>query len=665
MLVFDIESDGLLPELEVIHCLNVIDRRTGKRLSFNGGVYKDGTPAQRDGTIEDGLLLLMESDAIAGHKIIWYDIPAIKKIYPWFRPTGRVFDSLVCAQVIWTNVKDKDFELLRNGKLRPDFEKRGLIGKHSLEAWGWRLGRYKGDFDPARYKRDDGTPHTWKSVGFSKDMDVYGRQDVEVTLRLIEKIEEKNYSQECLELEHRVSEIIFRQHERGFAFDMQAAEKLTALLQRRQAEISGGLQKVFKPWWAPDIKKGSALFTPKRPDKKRGYTAGVQFTKVKLVVFNPASRPHIANRLRALYDWKPTEFTDGGQPKIDESTLDPLPWPEAKLLLEYLTVEKRLGQVATGKKAWLTSAVRTGLYGRETDGVLRIHGNVNTNGAVTGRMTHNDPNVAQCPKVGVEYGAECRACFIATPGLLLVGCDAEGLELRCLAHFMARYDDGAYVLVVVNGKKEDGTDVHTVNMRAAGLNTRDSAKTFIYALIYGAGDFKLGSIVYDDLTDEQRVRFHAKYPTPRKQAGALKRLGTARRARIMTNLPALGKLVEAVKAAVKRNGYLKGLDGRLLHIRSEHSALNTLLQSAGAIVMKRSLVLFEDTVAAPLRSSKGATVEYVANIHDESQQETNEQHAEKVGRGFAECIRLAGTHYNFRCPLAGSYGIGKSWASTH
>src|SRR5690606_22039398 len=120
-------------------------------------------------------------------------------------------------------------------------------------------------------------------------------------------------------------------------------------------------------------------------------------------------------------------------------------------------------------------------------------------------------NVAQTPRVGTPYGADCRACFVASPGYVLVGCDAEGLELRMLAHYMAPYDGGAYVEAVVNGRKEDETDVHNVNKRAAGLNKRDSAKTFIYALIYGAGDYKLGEIVYSDFTDEQRAKFNRKY----------------------------------------------------------------------------------------------------------------------------------------------------------
>jgi DNA polymerase I-like protein with 3'-5' exonuclease and polymerase domains len=227
---------------------------------------------------------------------------------------------------------------------------------------------------------------------------------------------------------------------------------------------------------------------------------------------------------------------------------------------------------------------------------------------------------------------------------------------------MARYDGGAYAETVVNGKKEDQSDVHNVNKRAVGLNKRDSAKRWVYALIYGAGDFKLGTIVYDDFSEQQRRAFLDEHRTKSKREGVLKRLGEASRARIMKNLPALAKLVEAVKAAMKTRGHLVGLDGRLLHCRAEHSALNTLLQSAGAVAMKKALVLLNDSLI-PYRSTN--TAAFCANVHDEWQIETEEAIADDIGRTAAEAIRRAGVHYNFRCPLAGSYKVGPTWASTH
>lgn len=677
MLVFDLESDGLLEELSIIHCINLIDRRTGKAYAFNRGKYKDGSFAPHDGSLEDGLKMLEEADCIAGQNIISFDCPAIQKLYPKWKPRGKVFDTKVCSSVIWTNMFDVDMRLLSTGKLPAAFRTNGLIGRHSLEAWGYRLGEYKGDFKPGDYLDEEGEKHTWKTIGFTQEMDTYGRQDPVVTLKLVEKIESKMYSQECLDLEHRVAQIIFKQHERGFAFDMNRAEALSGTLLKRHAEIAAELTLQFDPWYAPEVAKGTAVFTPKKDNKKQGYTEGAPFSRVKCVVFNPASRDHIADRLAKVRGWKPSVFTDGGKPQIDETVLGALPWPEAKILSEYLMVEKRLGMVATGKQAWITKAVRTGIYGMPNPkNEYRIHGTVNSNGAVTGRMTHNHPNVGQTPAVrkgkgdvillGTEggYGAECRELFEAGPGLLLVGCDAEGLELRILAHFMAKYDNGAYADAVVNGKKELGTDVHTVNRNAIGLNVRDNAKTFVYAMIYGAGDYKLGTIVYDDFNEDTRSLFNATYKTKAKRASALKALGTNRRARLMSNLPALGKLVDAVKAAVKARGYLMGLDGRQLHVRSEHAALNTLLQSGGALVMKKALVLLDDALELSVRSTS-AVAAFVANIHDEVQLEVSKENAEQVGALAADCIRLAGEHFRLRCPLSGSYAVGANWKETH
>lgn len=650
MLVFDIETDGLLDTMTRIHCVNVLDRITGKTFSFNSGVYADGSPAPRDGAIEDGLKMLSEADEFGGHNLIAFDIPVLQKLYPSWTYRARVVDTLVIVDVIYTNIKDRDFARLASGALPEEFRTSGLIGRQSLEAWGYRLGVRKGDFDPkTSTNHDTMKPHTWATIGYTKEMDEYARQDPEVSLALIEHCEKIAYSPECLQLEHDVRRIIARQVRRGFAFNVKKAESLSVTLTKCLAEISAQCAVMFPPWEVqlPD-------FIPKRDNKKLGYKAGVVVKRAKTQVFNPGSRQHIASRLMALHGWQPTKFTDNGQPVIDETVLGELPWSEAKLLSEYLLIEKRLGQISNGAKACL-KFVKNG----------RIHGSVRPNGAVTGRMTHSDPNVAQTPSCGSPYGAEFRDCYEAGPGLVLVGCDAEGLELRCMAHYMARYDGGAYAEAVVNGRKEDGTDAHTINQKAIRLNDRESAKTFIYAMIYGAGFYKLGTIVYDDFTDEVRSRFNAKYPANKKKSRiqALANLGKSRKESLMANLPALGELIEAVRAACRR-GYLIGLDGRRIHVRSEHAALNTLLQSAGAVVMKKALVLFDAHVELVYRSLN-AIVEPVANVHDEVQTETEQEIADDVGQIAAECIRRSGEHFKLRCPLSGSYKVGASWKHTH
>lgn len=689
MLVFDIETDGLLDEITTIHCIHVIDRSTGKQLRFNDGIYKDGSPAPRDGSIIDGVKLLEDADCIAGQNIINFDIPAIQIVHPEFKPRGRQFDTKTFSQVIWTNLADRDFSLLRKGKLTEAFQKTGLIGRHSLEAWGYRLGEWKGDFKPNQFMDESGQPHTWKTIGFTQELDTYGAQDPVVTLKLVELIEKKRYSQECLDLETAVAQIIHRQERYGFGFNESAAFELLATLQKRKAELEAQLIQTFQPWYKWEG-KNKGRTQPKKSRKVweeheegapyigrqnrnwskprlRGwsveYAADAPYSKIKLVQFNPGSRDHIAERLIKLFNWVPSEFTDGGSPKVDETTLDSLSYPEARLLKEYLMVDKRLG-LLDGDKGWL-KVTRNG----------RIHGRVTTNGAVTGRMTHSDPNLTQVPGVrkGREgilygsaggYGAECRALFVVGPGKKLIGCDAEGLELRMLAHYMAKYDGGAYGEAVVNGRKEDRSDVHSINQRIAELNSRDSAKTLIYAFLYGAGDYKLGTIVLDDFDESKRARFFAKFPAGAAREKAVKKLGRKVRAKFLNGLPALKMLIETVKEQVKKKKYLRGLDGRRLHVRSEHAALNTLLQSAGAVVMKRALVMHDRSLQAHgLVPDKD--YEYVANVHDEFQIEARANHAEKIGRFAAEAIRLAGESFNLRCPLAGDFAVGNNWKETH
>ncbi len=664
MLLFDLEADNLIEDLTVIHCVHVHDRLTGEWLRFSGGRdsdsrYSDGTLAPRDGSIEDGLRFLMDAETICGHNVIGYDVPALQKLYPWFLPRGRILDTLIVSRLIWTDLKDRDARAIKNRIRPPEFTGK-MVGSHSLEAWGYRLGAMKGDYSEVKkaealamgLQGEEIIRYTWAT--FNREMDDYCRQDVEVTLALLEQIEKKDYSPEAIELELDVAEIIQKQETFGFQFDSAAALRLTAELTGIRADLEDQLRATFKPWFEPVRAKGEpVVLNPKTGNKTLGRTAGCPLSKVELTVFNPGSRQHIANRMTALFGWSPVEFTESGQPKVDETTLGSLNYPEAKLLVRYLTVQKRLGQLAEGDAAWLKKV--------GTDG--RVHGRVNTNGAVTGRMTHHSPNIAQVPSSGALWGPDCRALFTVKPGYRLVGCDAEGLELRVLGHFLHRYDGGAYADAVVNGKKEDETDVHNVNKKAAGLRLRDSAKTLIYAMVYGAGPHKIGSVVYDDFDTEAQAAFDSKYPQGDKRDEALARLGKKTSNRLMENLPALGSLMALVKEKAKR-GYLKGLDGRLLHVRSPHSALNTLLQSGGALAMKKALVFLKQDLDA-LGWTHGKEYGFTANVHDEWQAEVREDLAETFGTLSAAAIVKAGEHFNLKCPLAGAYAQGRNWAETH
>lgn len=698
VLLFDIETNGLLHQMDRIHVLVLRDPSKERSLVFSGG-------PNADGPVEEGVrILLRQTESggiIIGHNVIKFDVPAIHKIYPWFKPNPKcVWDTLVLTRLIYPDLIDLDTRLMAR-KVNP--LPRHLFKRHSLEAWGQRLGDFKDDYsgDPAIADEAERKRRKWES--WNQSMEDYCVQDVHVTmllwLKLLSNVEGTaefaarqegfkptkkapvlaGFYIESLVLENAVAHILARQERWGFAFNVEAAQRLHAKLVKAKLDIEEELKRVFKPRWFKDgpvqtpkvsrrdqeealglnLKrpiyegKGKARTVKGYYYKSYDYTEGAPYQKIKLVEFNPGSRAHITIWLKSLYGWEPDEFTADGSAKVDETVLSQLPYPEAAVFKKYLVIEKRLGQIAEGKEAWLR---------HETNG--RIHGQVITNGAVTGRMTHSKPNSAQVPSSKSPYGHECRECWTVPLGKVLVGADAQALELRDLAGYMARFDGGAYIITVTQGKNEDGTDMHTVNTRALGLEPkkeyfdgekgRDLAKTWFYAFIYGAGDEKLGFIILKVKGERAKVA------------------GAESRARFLKGLPALGKLVERVKAAVRERGFLRGLDGRILTVRSQHAALNTLLQSAGAVQMKRALVILdEDLQAQGLRNSLYALspsevdYEFVANVHDEWQIEANESIGEVVGKTAKAAIRKAGESFDFRCPLDGEFKLGRNWAETH
>ena len=566
-LIFDIEADHLLEQATTVHCIVAIDPDTDTVYTFEPD------------SIKRGLSFIAGAEELIGHNIIDYDLRLLKKLYD-FDYKGKVVDTLVYARTIWPHIKEIDFNQYKKGKIPQK-----LIGSHSLRAWGHRLGELKGDFNSD--SQDFGT--------YSTEMLEYCVQDTRVTSKLYQKIVEKNFSQEALDLETELHTLLLEQEQHGFPFDVEKATSLYSTLAQRKADIEAELQDTFEPTFI-ELK-----------------------TKTKTIPFNPASRQQIADRLMKR-GWKPEAFTDNGEPKVDETVLSSIDMPEAKLLSEYLLLNKRIGQLATGKQGWLKL---------EKEG--KIHGRVNHMGAVTSRCTHNNPNVAQVPSVGAVYGEECRSLFHAPEGYSLLGADASGLELRCLAHYMANYDNGAYASVVLDG------DVHTTNQQAAGLPTRSNAKTFIYGFLYGAGDEKIGKIINKGATEGKRIKN-----------------------KFLKQLPALKYLKDAVSKAAKERGWIKGLDGRVIHIRHSHAALNTLLQSAGAIICKTWYVFMA-------RALKEANIDaqIVAFVHDEVQVLVKKGQEDEAGRVIQQCMRDTETHFKFRCRLDSEYKFGANWAETH
>lgn len=610
-LIFDIETDGFLETLTKIHSLVLQDVETGKVYSCcdqeGDGYY----------SINFGLAQLRKAQRIVGHNIIKFDIPAIQKVYPEFTiDEDRVFDTLTASQLIWTNLADRDMNKIRSGKAPP-----GLVtkdaGMHRLDAWGKRLGEWKGDYSDMMAEKGLDPWASW-----NREMQDYCEQDVVVTRKLYDLIISKNYAAQALELEHRVAWIMSQVERNGYAFDVEAGQDLYRRLAGEREEQAESLRSIFKPWFVKDGPEKK----PKVNNGPRGITKGCPYQKVKLNVFNPNSNDQIADRLISLYGWQPAEFTPKGKVKIDDEILGSLPYEEAKALAKYKALTKVIAMLAEGDNAWLKL---------EKNG--RIHGRIITNGAVTGRATHSKPNVAQVPKVGTFMGEECRALF-GRPWQL--GCDVSGLELRMLAHFMR---DDKYTREVLEG------DIHTANQEAAGLQTRDQAKTFIYAFLYGAGNGKIGSII-----------------------GKTARAGGVIRKRFLQKTPSLKKLQTGVSNTVKSKGYLKGLDGRKLHIRSSHSALNTLLQSAGALVCKQWIVEFVKLLKEQdLYQTK---VRIVAWVHDELQMEIDEdlvsevssgEYASVIGDLSIQAIENAGIALGIRVPLTGDYKVGKNWKDCH
>ena len=584
-LVFDIEADGLDPTK--IFCIVAQDVDTMDVFTF------DNTQ------LEEGYGLLRAADKLIGHNIIGYDLPAIKKITGLDLSNKNIVDTLVLSRLF-----------------KPTRE-----GGHGLESWGYRLKFNKGDYGDNQ--------DAWDA--YSPEMLEYCKRDVELNTKVYQqlRVESRGFTPQAVKLEHSVAKIIDEQRRNGFELDMRKAMLLVAMFQEKLDATEAEVHETFKPKVIVDILKPKYTKSGKLAKVSEGSDGkGTRLTDEEYdimlqtnkplkrethIEFNLGSRKQIGEYLIEA-GWTPKNFTPTGQPIVDEGALNKVKnIPEAALIAKYLMLQKRLAQV----NSWIKAV--------EPDN--RVRGYVNPNGAVTGRMTHSHPNMAQIPSSNSPYGKECRSCWTVKEGNKLVGIDASGLELRMLAHYM---DDKEYTNEILNG------DIHSTNQRLAGIESRNQAKTFIYAFLYGAGNAKIGSVV---------------------KAGQSR--GKQLREQFLNSLPSLKSLIQRVQRDSKK-GFLKGLDGRKVTVRSEHAALNTLLQSAGAIVMKEALVVLQgyfDTFKVDAK--------FVANVHDEWQIECKESDAKQVGELGVQAIVQAGINLKLNCPLDGDYNIGDGWHETH
>ena len=594
---FDIETDGL--KATRVHCIcAMLDNNESTIYNFIGennyGQFRDWLDSE-------------SVNSLVGHNIISFDVPILRRL----------------SGLGW------DFDL-RDTLVLSRLSNPSLEGGHSLRAWGERLGTYKDDYTGG-----------WEE--FNTDMLQYCKQDVRVTKALYEHLNEQEDTASA-EIEHKTANIIQKQTDNGMALNEKRAYELLAEMKEMVIYIEDEVHARFEPLpvWIPlnfpegkthnkdgsmskryraQLDKG-AHWKDKNSD---GDTLLEHWGYYEYPEFNLGSRQQIAKYLQ-YFGWKPKSFTDKGNVVVDEKVLKTVNIPEAQLIVDYLTLTKRIAMV----KSWVEAI---------DDKTGRVHGKVNSCGAVTGRMTHSKPNCAQVPASKYDkggnvlwgfdggYGADCRDLWTVPDGYSLVGIDASGLELRMLAHYM---NDHKYTEEVVTG------DIHTANQKSAGLQTRDQAKTFIYAFLYGAGDVKIGQV-----------------------AGGGAPRGRILKKNFLDNTPALKKLRDKVSKSSDK-GWVTGLDGRKLHIRSKHSALNTLLQSAGAVIMKKALVLLDEY-------AKKYKIDYkfVLNVHDEFQCEVREDQADFFGGLAVGSIVQAGKSFNLNCPLDGEYKVGETWQQTH
>jgi DNA polymerase I-like protein with 3'-5' exonuclease and polymerase domains len=579
-LVFDIETNGLQPTK--IFCLSVLDVDTKEQFDFPPSA------------VEEGIELLESADKLIGHNIIGFDIPVVERLGGVDLMNKKLIDTLVLSRL---------FNPIR--------------ASHGLKAWGNTLGFPKIEFsDYGRY---------------SEDLMKYCAQDVFVNYKVYQALkgESKGFTSESVNLETETYKITCEQQNYGIALDKKATQSLLKYFKEELLEAEDKVHETFKP------KTIERLLKPQRTgvgalsklgldeegkqtrltDKEYGLFSNGSTDVVRELEepFNLGSRQQIGEYLQD-FGWEPKHFTPTGQPKIDETVLSTVKdIPEAAIIARYLMLQKRIAQV----KSWLSFLRRD-----------RVHGVVMSNGTITGRMTHRDPNLAQVPNVNSPYGKECRACWVAPRGYKLVGVDASGLELRMLAHYL---NDKEFIDDILNG------DIHTANQARAGLKSRTQAKTFIYAFLYGAGDAKIGSVVGGSKSEGKRI----------KQS-------------FLDNFPTLKALRNRITREARENKFIKALDGRKIFIRSEHAALNSLLQGAGSIVMKRALIILNDSL-----KSSSIDAHVVANIHDEWQVETWHEDVDKLGEIAVDAIRQAGDYYNLDCPLDGEYKVGGNWSETH
>jgi len=565
VLAFDIEGNGLnevtinkkghcIPEATRIWCAATCDVETGHTVRYH------------EWELEKFVKALETADIIVGHNVFGYDIPLIKRLVRDFVPKC-VHDTLVISRMMWPD--------------KPMLPSQS----HSLKAWGQLLGEYKDDYSGGFDEYND-------------EMLDYCVQDTVVTAEVYKYQEDfRKKNALAMSMEFKVADIISRQVENGFGFDLESAQELEKQLLMDKAEVEDEMRRIF----------------PDKIEERWSEKTGKRL-KDKITVFNPGSRQQIAERLYDKYGWEaPT--TDKGNPKVDRSVLAKLVYPEAQTLVKYFDETKLMSQVSD----WIQRASCS------RDG--RIHGSLNILGTVTGRMTSSNPNMQQ-----VSSDKRARSLFVPRKGWVIVGADLSGLELRMLAHYLGKYDGGAYAKQILEG------DIHTHNQTAMGLDSRNKAKSAIYCFLYGGGDAKFGSVVGVSANKARQVKNQ-----------------------LLTNIPGLKRILQDVEFDAHSKGTVCPFDWRDIPVRSAHSALNTLLQSSGAHIAKVWACYADDV----LTEKYDGKWRWVANVHDELQIECSPEIAHDLGEDVCKCAEKAGKLLGCSIKTEAEYRVGNNWSETH
>lgn len=741
-LYMDTEANNLYPAVDQMHCLGVIDIDTEEEFYFGPAIH-EGHPkwtpllGNPTGTLEDGMLFMSDGDLLTGHNSVGFDYPACEKLYPeHFKRPKKAWDSLVAAKLVWPYdvLIGPDLARIRAGSM-PAF----LLKSHSLKAWGYRLGdnkdEYDGDHDkyPGEENAKERFDRRWEE--WNPYMASYMMQDCRPGVKLWKLIEKRVgwdpetkadlvWPEMVFWYEHEAARILFEQQQFGIRFDREKGTALGVELANQKAVIEGQLVNTFGTWWQPDVDaktrapievspaadrkvkmQGCPDVTKRRFSEKTGkelapyvgppiceYVAGAPYVNITLTEFSPSSRDHLGMRLQDVFGWKPKKFGKNGKPTVDESVLEEipeavLPADTRQLILDFFVVNKTLGMLRSGSKAWMSK----GILGDDD----RIHGRVDSSGAVTRRGTHSNPNLGQVPAVTKEkvvdpdgtkheeivrglrgrYGYECRELFTADVGCEQTGVDASALELIDLGHYLEPHDGGKFRDRVCDPNR----DPHTEHSELTG-RTRAETKTATYLYVYGGSAYKLSlDTPVDDAEIPELLGYKGltlllKNLERRFDVDFVAKLDDRQKARIAKarqiilafegGIEGIKPLKKEVTEVAQARGWLKGLDGSKLHVRKAHAALNTLLQSAGAMTCKLWMVLTHEKLAAR-GLIHGVHFKQVLWVHDELQFSHLPGLHEVIKECAYEAIKEAGVMLGLRGEYRADAKLGHNWAECH